>query len=148
MGTIQADVITGVGNNSEVTFVSNKFTGSTAGNLTVTGEGGTAVTNLQQGLSKAYLNLNGTGTIATRDSHNISSITDGSTGNYDFEFTNNMANVNYINVTNGHRANDQAIGAYTADHSTTAGGFLVTGSTNTSYTDSDNVFGSIVGDLA
>ena len=39
MGTIQADVITGVGNNSEVTFVSNKFTGSTACNLTVTGEG-------------------------------------------------------------------------------------------------------------
>ena len=36
MGTIKADVFTGLGNNSEVTFVSNKFTGSAAGNLTVT----------------------------------------------------------------------------------------------------------------
>ena len=147
MGTIQADVITGVGNNSEVTFVSNKFTGSAAGNLTVTGEGGTAVTNLQQGLSKAYLNLDGTGSIANRDSHNISSLTDAATGNYDFEFTTNMASANFINVTNGHRGNDHAIGAYTPDQSTTAGGFLVTGSTNSTYTDSDNVFGSIVGDL-
>ena len=147
MGTLKSDIITGLGSNNEVTFVSNKFTGSAAGNLTVTGEGGTAVTNLQQGLSKAYLNLDGTGSIANRDSHNISSLTDAATGNYDFEFTTNMASANFINVTNGHRGNDHAIGAYTPDHSTTAGGFLVTGSTNTSYTDSDNVFGSIVGDL-
>ena len=147
MGTIKADVITGVGNNSEVTFVSNKFTGSAAGNLTVTGEGRTAVTNLQQGLSKAFLNMDGTGTIANRDSHNISGLTDSGTGNYEFSFTTNMGSANFICVTNGHRGNDHAIGAYTPDQSTSGGGFLVTGSTNSTYTDSDNVFGSIIGDL-
>ena len=131
----------------EVTFVSNKFTGSAAGNLTVTGEGRTAVTNLQQGLSKAFLNMDGTGTIANRDSHNISGLTDSGTGNYEFSFTTNMGSANFICVTNGHRGNDHAIGAYTPDQSTSGGGFLVTGSTNSTYTDSDNVFGSIIGDL-
>ena len=54
---------------------------------------------------------------------------------------------NFICVTNGHRGNDHAIGAYTPDQSTSGGGFLVTGSTNSTYTDSDNIFGSIIGDL-
>ena len=147
MGTIKADVFSGLGNSTEVTLVSNKFTGTASGSITLPGEGGTAVTNLQQGLSKAFLNMDGTGTIANRDSHNISGITDSGTGNYEFSFTTNMASENFICVTNGHRGNDHAIGAYTPDQSTTAGGFLVTGSTNTTYTDSDNVFGSIVGDL-
>ena len=147
MGTIKTDTITGLGSNNEVTFVNNKFTGSASGNMTVPGEGGTAVTNLQQGLSKAFLNMDGTGTIANRDSHNISGITDSGTGNYEFSFSTNMGSANFICVTNGHRGNDHAIGAYTPDQSTSGGGFLVTGSTNSTYTDSDNIFGSIIGDL-
>ena len=91
--------------------------------------------------------MNGTGTIANRDSHNISGITDSGTGNYEFSFTTNMGSANFICVTNGHRGNDHAIGAYTPDQSTSGGGFLVTGSTNSTYTDSDNIFGSIIGDL-
>ena len=147
MGTIKADVFSGLGNSTEVTLVSNKLTGTASGSITLPGEGGTAVTNLQQGLSKAFLNLNGTGTIANRDSHNISGITDSGTGNYEFSFTTNMGSANFICVTNGHRGNDHAIGAYTPDQSTSGGGFLVTGSTNSTYTDSDNIFGSIIGDL-
>ena len=147
MGTIKADVFSGLGNSTEVTLVSNKFTGTASGSITLPGEGGTAVTNLQQGLSKAFLNMDGTGTIANRDSHNISGITDSGTGNYEFAFSTNMGSANFICVTNGHRGNDHAIGAYTPDQSTSGGGFLVTGSTNSTYTDSDNVFGSIIGDL-
>ena len=147
MGTLKVDTIEPRATSSDITLLASKFTGSAAGNLTVTGEGGTAVTNLQQGLSKAFLNLNGTGTIANRDSHNISGITDSGTGNYEFSFTTNMGSANYICVTNGHRGNDHAIGAYTPDQSTSGGGFLVTGSTNSTYTDSDNIFGSIIGDL-
>ena len=121
--------------------------GSASANaITVRGEG-SATTSLQQGLSKAFLNMNGTGTIANRDSHNISGITDSGTGNYDYSFTTNMGSANFVCVTNGHRGNDQAIGAYTPDQSTSGGGFLVTGSTNSTYTDTDNVFGSIIGDL-
>ena len=147
MGTIKADIFSGLGNSSEVTLVNNKLTGTASGSITLPGEGGTAVTNLQQGLSKAFLNMDGTGTIANRDSHNISGITDSGTGNYEFSFSTNMGSANFICVTNGHRGNDHAIGAYTPDQSTSGGGFLVTGSTNSTYTDSDNIFGSIIGDL-
>ena len=55
----------------------NKLTGvTTAGSISVTGEGNSTTTNLQQGLAKAWINLNGTGTIASRDSFNVSSIAD------------------------------------------------------------------------
>lgn len=52
------------------------------------------------GVADAWLNMNGQGTIAIRDDHNISSITDYGTGQYGATFTNNMPNVNY-SVTSG-----------------------------------------------
>ena len=67
---------------------------TTAGSINVQGEG-TATTNLQQGLAKSWANLNGTGTIALRDSFNVSSVADDGTGDYDFTYTNNFENVNY-----------------------------------------------------
>lgn len=48
-----------------------------------------------KGVAKAWVNFNGTGTVAIRDSFNVSSITDNGTGDYDINFTNNMANVDY-----------------------------------------------------
>jgi hypothetical protein len=48
-----------------------------------------------RGIAKAWANLNGTGTIALRDSLNVSSVTDIGTGNFDFNFANAMANANY-----------------------------------------------------
>jgi hypothetical protein len=44
---------------------------------------------------KAWVNFNGTGTPAIRDSFNVSSITDNGTGDYTINFTNAMANANY-----------------------------------------------------
>ena len=52
------------------------FDASTTGTLTLTGEGGAATTDVTQGLNKAWINLNGTGTIALRDSLNVSGVTD------------------------------------------------------------------------
>jgi len=49
----------------------------------------------QQGLVKAWLSLNGTGTIATRDSFNVSSVTDNATGDYTMTFATPMPNANY-----------------------------------------------------
>lgn len=63
-------------------------------NNTVTGEG-SATTSLQQGLAKAWVNFNGTGTIAARDSSNVGSLTDNGTGDYTVNFSNSMGNVNY-----------------------------------------------------
>jgi len=52
-------------------------------------DGGTSVTqNLVQGLIKTFATLDGTGTIAFRDSFNQSSASDEGTGTYDFNFTN------------------------------------------------------------
>ena len=48
-----------------------------------------------QTTAKAWVNFNGTGTVAIRDSHNVSSITDIGTGNYTVNFTNNFANNDY-----------------------------------------------------
>ena len=60
-----------------------------------------AVTDAKQNLSgvaKAWVNFNGVGTIAIRDSFNISSLTDGGQGIYSVNFTTAMANTNYCVV--------------------------------------------------
>jgi hypothetical protein len=44
---------------------------------------------------KAWVNFNGTGTVAIRASYNVSSITDNGTGNYTVNFTTAMADANY-----------------------------------------------------
>jgi len=47
------------------------------------------------GVAKAWVNFNGQGTVAIRSSHNVSSITDNSTGIHTINFTNNMTDVDY-----------------------------------------------------
>jgi hypothetical protein len=49
---------------------------------------------------RAWINFNGTGTVAIRGSGNVTSITDGGTGNYTINFTNAMTDVNYTVVAN------------------------------------------------
>jgi hypothetical protein len=44
---------------------------------------------------RAWVNFNGTGTVAIRASGNVTSITDNGTGDYTVNFTNAMPNVNY-----------------------------------------------------
>jgi hypothetical protein len=52
--------------------------------------------------ARAWVNFNGTGTVAIRASGNVSSITDHSVGQYTVNFTNAMPDANYAtNVTNG-----------------------------------------------
>jgi hypothetical protein len=48
------------------------------------------------GSAKAWVNLNGTGTIAARDSFNSSSLTDAGVGRYSVNFSSNLANTNYV----------------------------------------------------
>jgi hypothetical protein len=45
--------------------------------------------------ARAWVNFNGTGTVAIRASGNVSSITDNGTGSYVVNFTTAMADVNY-----------------------------------------------------
>ena len=53
---------------------------------------------IEQGRAKAWVNFNGTGTVAIRDNFNVSSITDSGTGVYTANFTTAMANANYASV--------------------------------------------------
>jgi len=74
----------------------DKFTGvTTAGSIDVVGEGNSTTTNLQQGLLKCFMDLNGTSTIALHDSFNISSVADGGTGIYTASINNDFASANY-----------------------------------------------------
>jgi hypothetical protein len=47
---------------------------------------------------RAWVNFNGTGTVAIRASGNVSSITDNNTGDYTVNFTTAMPDVNYATI--------------------------------------------------
>ena len=68
---------------------------TTAGSISVTGEGNSTTTNLQQGLAKAWANLNGTGTIALQDSFNCASAVDNGTGSYTYNWSSSLGNATY-----------------------------------------------------
>lgn len=55
----------------------------------------TAVSSVVNYPCRAWVNFNGTGTVAIRGSGNVSSITDNGTGNYTVNFTTAMPNANY-----------------------------------------------------
>ncbi len=59
------------------------------------------VTLTKQSAAKAWINFNGTGTIATRDSFNVASLTDNGTGDYYVNLTNAMNNAGYSCTTAG-----------------------------------------------
>ena len=52
------------------------------------------------GASKSWANFNGTGTIATRASHNVSSLTDNGVGDYTINFTTAFSSTSYCGVGN------------------------------------------------
>ena len=86
-----------------------------AGRLTVStlnnDTGPLAVQNGMTGVAKAWVNFNGTGTVAIRGSFNVSSITDNGTGDYTINFTTVMSNANY------------AVAGISIEASGTSGGF-------------------------
>ena len=87
------------------------------------------------GSAKAWVNFNGTGTVSIRDSLNIGSLTDNGTGDYNVNFSANMANSNYCAVL-GHRGNRPGeVGSRS-------------GNQDSSKEDSDRMHSSIFGDLA
>jgi hypothetical protein len=101
MSTIKVDTLqTRAGTTAAVTgagFVAtDQIRGNTAANsVTVVAEGGTVTTNLQQGLVKVWVDLDGTGTVSIDNSFNVASVADDGTGDYTFTFSNNFANANF-----------------------------------------------------
>ena len=70
-----------------------------AGTLTIStlsdGTNSTSSTNCIQGSAKAWVNFNGTGTVAIRASYNVSSITRNAAGDYTVNYTNAFSDANY-----------------------------------------------------
>ena len=67
---------------------------TSAGSITVTGEGGPTTQSLQQGLSKHWIFFDEVA-VAVHDSLNVSSITDQASGRFFVDMTTAFGNVNY-----------------------------------------------------
>lgn len=93
------------------------------------------VDTVAQGSAKAWVNFNGTGTVAIRRAFNVSSITDVGTGNYVINFANAMTDASYAfdckaNIYN--LAYPRGIGPFT-DANVTAASLQITGGYQTSF---------------
>ena len=128
----------------------NTLTGtSTAGSIAVTGEGNSTTTNLQQGLLKVWHNFDGEGTIATRDSFNVSGLTDVGTGDYRSNLTNAFANDDYAHVLSCSSQNGYIAGIEReAYNTTTALSNYVMDFVNGGVDDANVVCALAAGDLA
>ena len=77
---------------------------------------------IAQGRAKAWVNFNGSGTVAIQDNFNVSSITDNGTGNYTITYTNAMSDANYSAVLsyNIQSVNDRVCGTDSSNYLTTS----------------------------
>ena len=125
----------------------DKFTGvTTAGSIDVVGEGNSTTTNLQQGLCKVWGKFDGTaGSVAYSDSFNTSGLTDLGTGEFQFLFSNNMANDDYATMCNCTFYSGVTGGS---DSPTTSAVKMFTADASATLTDRDETCISIHGDLA
>ena len=115
-------------------------------------DGGTSVTqNLVQCLPKAWMHLNGTGTIAIQDSINVSSVTDVSAGSYTQTHTNGMSNALYsVQLMNNRSTstNNGTLQHIDGAYTTALLNILFIRHDNLANEDSARVMTSVHGDLA
>ena len=72
---------------------------TTAGSISVTGEGNSTTTNLQQGLAKCWADYTTAASFVLNDSLNVASLTDEGAGDCTINIANDMSSANY-SVTN------------------------------------------------
>jgi hypothetical protein len=116
---------------------------TSAGDITITSEGGAATQSLQQGLVKFWMLLNGTGTIALGDSFNLSSVTDNSTGQYFPNLTSAFVDTNY-SVCSGD--NERGVGE--SNYRTSSQAEVIVRNSSFSAVDANRVSATSNGDLA
>ena len=92
--------------------------------------------------ARAWVNFNGTGTVAIRASGNVSSITDNGVGDYTVNFTNALEDANYATIGTAQYLNNggQTIFEGPNDPSTASVRVRTKSNTNTSY---DSVYVSV-----
>jgi len=59
------------------------------------GSNSSTPSQIYSGRAKAWVNFNGSGTVAIRDDFNVNTITDNATGNYTINFSSALSNANY-----------------------------------------------------
>jgi hypothetical protein len=112
-------IITGANTASDKTITvpaadGNMLYADASGNAQINSGYGSLATGY---VARAWVNFNGTGTVAIRAAGNVSSITDNGVGNYTVNFTNAMPDVNYAAVGSGFRS---TLGAAEASESFTS----------------------------
>tara|TARA_R100000152_G_C6692790_1_gene124018 strand:+ start:241 stop:618 length:378 start_codon:yes stop_codon:yes gene_type:complete len=112
------------------------------------GSNASTTEQINQGRAKAWVNFNGTGTVAIRDNFNVSSITDSGTGVYTANFSSAMSNANYASVVSTGNNDKGRYGIMIdSDDKTTSGCKIFGFQTSTgSSLDSEEVSLSIFGD--
>jgi len=119
------------------------------------GNNSVAMTNVARGTLKAWVNFNGTGTIAARGSLNLSSLADNGTGQYGINYASAWSAVTYAftgtmgqdtatsRTTGGMMFDDQGSTPSTTAHRTVA-----RNKGNANNVDCANIHCLVVGDLA
>ena len=97
--TVGISQLSATGSPSSTTFLRGDNTWNGVANLT------TASGSAPSYSARAWVNFNGTGTVAIRASGNVSSITDNGTGDYTVNFTTAMADANYATSITVNRGN-------------------------------------------
>ncbi len=96
--------------------------------------------------ARAWVNFNGTGTVAIRASGNVTSITDNGVGQYAVNFTTAMSDANYCvtgaSSTNG-TTNGVILAAGNSGNSTTSASALVLDNASTNLMDAQAVYVAI-----
>ena len=149
MSTLVTNTITGLSTAANITIGSTPVVSASANSLTVRGEG-SAQTSVQQGLLKAWSNLDGS-SFGLNDSFNLGSATDDGSGDYGLNFTNNMANTNYSGGGLGGHDSGSYTRIQTVDHDhglTTAQFQINTQDTNGTAADMEPTLTVVAGDLA
>ena len=96
MSEVILDTITGKSTATTVTIGSTPVVSASANSMTIRGEGSNQ-TSIQQGLAKAWVNLNAY-SFGSRDTFNVSSVTDNGTGDHTITINNDFGNANYSAV--------------------------------------------------
>ena len=126
----------------------NKLTGKTsAGNITVTSEGGAATQSLQQGLIKVWSNHSNLSAVTIHDSLNVSSMIDQSLGLTELVYANNFSNAVYSGTAAATQNSNVTWRNYNANYLSNSNQ-IVTQDNNANGQDEDYIGVHFTGDLA
>ena len=157
-GTLSVQKIQGLASSATPTVVevsnghalhANTLKGTTtAGSITVQGEG-SATTNLQQGLAKAWANFDESNS-TIRDNLNVTDLTDNGTGYFTVNLTNAMGSDDYVRIGNAGENADTGGNRVLGLRLPATNSFNINtrNSTNGNLSDTQDTCVAVLGDLA